>query len=298
MLKKLKNTLIYFMVLFLIWFVRKLPRGFAIRCLGKMGSLCFYLVGSERKKTIRHLEWIFHDQWPQEKIRQVAKQVFINLGRNMVDVIRFKMKDENSFFQEHITCEGWEHFEPAYKKGKGVVCLVSHMGAFELLHHFMGWKGYLTCVTGTQIYDPRLNRLLVENRRGPNNTYIERGTDSPRQIIRCLRDGNLFGVLLDQDTKVEGVFAPFLGKNAYTPSAPVKLAMKTGAAIVPFIIRMTPDFNHKITIEPEIVCEDTGDFEKDLITNVTRCNDIISKWILKTPDQWVWMHERWKTTQN
>lgn len=275
-----------------------LPRKFAIRSLGCMGTLCYYLIASERKKVLRHLEWIFGEKWQREKIKKTGRAVFANLGRNMVDVIQYKTKGSDSFFNQHVRLEGWENFEEAHKKGKGVVCLANHIGAFEILHHFLAWKGYSVCVTGTQIYDPRLNRLLVENRSGPNIVYVERGTDSAREIIRFLREGKLFGVLLDQDTKVEGVFAPFLGKIAYTPSAPVKLAMKTGAAIVPFVIRIMTDFKHKITIAPEIQLEDTNRFEQDLVANVTKCNDVISGWICETPDQWVWMHERWKTKQN
>lgn len=297
MLKKIKNDFIYVTISLLIFVFRIIPRSAVIVCLKNIGLLAYYMIYPERNKVKKNLELIYGGSWPDTEIHNVAKNVFINLGRNIVDVIRFKRQDMNKLFRRNVTCVGWEHFDSAQKRGKGIICFSGHMGAFELLHHYMAWRGYKICVTGAQIYDSRLNRLLIENRMGNRITYIERNRNTGREIIRHLHEGNLFGVLLDQDTRVEGVFAPFLGKSAYTPSTPVKIAMKTGAAIVPFVIRMDGYNRHYITIEPEIEMENTGNMEKDLIENVTRCNNIISKWITETPDQWVWMHDRWKTKE-
>jgi KDO2-lipid IV(A) lauroyltransferase len=266
----------------------------AIAKMAALGSICYLLIKKERLKTVAHLRFIFGNEWTDKKIAYTAWRIFINLGKNATDVIRLK-KCEDAFFKKKVAADGWKYFETAYKREKGVICLSCHIGAFELLHHYMAWRGYPICVTGTRIYDPRLNDLIVANRLGERISYVERGENSGRQIIRNLREGNLFGVLIDQDAPVEGIFAPFLGHPAFTPSTPVKIAMKTGAAIVPFVIRMQKDRKHQITIEPEIELVAAGDPEKDLLENVTRCNDVISKWIRETPDQWVWMHERWKT---
>ena len=293
--KNIKNDFIYYFILATIQVVRRIPRRLIIPLLGTLGILCYYIIGKERKKTLRHLNFIYGNDWPESKIKATARAVFRNLGRNAADVLRFKEQDMDQFFRNHVECRGWEHFEAAHQKGKGVVCLTCHMGAFELLLHFMAWKGYPACITGTPLYDPRLNRLLIEGRTGKDICYVERGTDSGREIIRYLRRGDLFGVLIDQDTDVEGIFAPFLGKESYTPSAPVKLSMKIGAPIVPFVIRMDRKCKHTITIEREIDLKDTGHPDHDLVENVTRCNQVISNWIRETPEQWVWMHRRWKT---
>jgi KDO2-lipid IV(A) lauroyltransferase len=136
---------------------------------------------------------------------------------------------------------------------------------------------------------------VVKNRLGERISYVERGENSAKAILRHLKNGNLFGALIDQDTNVSGVFAPFLGLPAFTPSAPIKIAMKNRSPVIPFLITLTPDNKHSITIEPEIIMADTGNKEKDIVENVTRCNNIISRWITQTPEQWVWMHERWNT---
>lgn len=298
MLKRIKNDLIYVLILGLIGLIRRMPRTLAMGFLAKFARIGFFLAGSERRKTTRNLRYIYGTAWSEKRIQRTAMESFENLGRNLADVIIFRHLGPERFFSQHVECKGWENFKRPHARGRGVVCLASHRGAFELLHHHMAWRGYPICVTGSPIYDPRLNRLVVENRSGERIHYVERGNSSAREILRFLKDGNLFGVLLDQDTKVDGVFAPFMGKPAFTPSAPVRLAMKTGAAIVPFAIELTGEKKQVITVEPEIEMVETGGFERDLIENVTRCNAVISRWIDSRPNQWVWMHERWKTRQN
>ncbi len=293
-IRKFKNRFIFTTVYLLIFLIRSTPRSIAIFLSKNVAVLVYYFAPKERKKTVKNLKKIFGNKWSEKEIHDTSKKVFINLGRNIVDIIKLK-KNTDAFFSTQIKCTGWENFEKAHSKKKGVICLACHMGAFELLPHYMAWKGYPICVTGTKIYDPKLNKLIIENRLGDNITYVERGKDSGREIIRHLVNGNLFGVLIDQDTKVDGVFAPFLGKEAFTPSAPIKLAMRTKSAIVPLVIKTDKNNFHHITIEKEIELVNTGNTKEDVIENTTRCNNVISKWIEETPEQWVWMHNRWKT---
>jgi KDO2-lipid IV(A) lauroyltransferase len=110
-----------------------------------------------------------------------------------------------------------------------------------------------------------------------------------------LRQGKIFGVLVDQDTNVEGVFADFLGRMAFTPSGAVRFAMKFDIPIFVFITVRMPGDKHHVYISDELAYLDTGDFEADLALNMQRINDIICSHIRKHPEQWVWMHERWKT---
>jgi KDO2-lipid IV(A) lauroyltransferase len=120
-------------------------------------------------------------------------------------------------------------------------------------------------------------------------------SESPRKIIRWLSDGFAFGVLIDQDTRVDGVFAPFLGLPAYTPSAPIRMAMKLKVPVVVATTVRQPDDTHYCFISKTLDLADSGNFDRDLVTNVTMANDLICKTITAYPDQWVWMHRRWKT---
>ena len=117
---------------------------------------------------------------------------------------------------------------------------------------------------------------------------------SPREMLKCLKENGLLGILADQDTdKVDGVFADFFGMPAYTPTGPVTLALKTGASILPcFIVR--ENNHHTIYVEEPLALTVTGEREKDLKVNINLCNKIIESYIRKYPAQWVWMHQRWK----
>jgi len=130
-------------------------------------------------------------------------------------------------------------------------------------------------------------------RSGPNIEYIAR-SENARKILRFLEEGRVFGALIDQDTSVDGVFAEFLGKPAHTPCGPVRIAMKYK---IPGVVAATvrgPDNRHQVMISPELELADTGNFERDLVENVTRANRILCMTIDEYPSQWVWMHRRWR----
>ena len=110
-----------------------------------------------------------------------------------------------------------------------------------------------------------------------------------------LREGRMMGVLVDQDTNVEGVFADFLGRPAFTPSSAIKFAMKFNIPIIVSVAARLRGDKHHVFISPQIECADTGNFEDDLVATTQKVNGVISDYIRKFPEQWVWMHERWKT---
>ena len=122
---------------------------------------------------------------------------------------------------------------------------------------------------------------------------IPRGEDA-RALLRVLRRGEILGLLMDQDTNVQGVFAPFFGRPAHTPVGPVRLAMRTGAPLVPMALYREGEGYH-LVVQPPIPLPDTGDREADLREGVARCNRTLEALIRRHPEQWVWMHRRWKT---
>lgn len=292
--KRIKNYLIYVAVRAGMMWMRQIQRATAQKFLGNLGWLGFYLVKSEREKTIRNLKKVFGAKYSDREIKAMARQVFVNLGRNMSDAFclnRFNEKNIDYF----VEWRGLENIDLALKKGRGAIALTGHIGNWEFLGAFLAIKGFPTNVVGAPIYDPRLDRLVVENRMSSGMKYIARG-NATREIIRALKRNELVGLLIDQDTKkVDGVFVDFLGHSAYTPVGPVVLAMKTGAAIVPMAVHLKKNGKHGVEVLPPLELKFTGDLEKDRLENTRLCNDVLSKFILNYPTQWVWMHERWKT---
>jgi KDO2-lipid IV(A) lauroyltransferase len=185
-------------------------------------------------------------------------------------------------------------FERIYGEGRGVVALTGHTGCFEMLLPLVAqrWKCPAFAV-GQQLFDPRIDRLVAQARSGANMDYIRR-TDNPRAIIRLLREGRTFGALIDQDTNVEGVFARFLGRPAYTPCGPVKLAMKYRIPVVVFTTARQPDNTHRVFVSDRLGLEDSGNMGRDLVVNVEKANELLCTTIERFPPQWVWMHRRWR----
>jgi len=291
--KRIKNTLIYWLVVYLILFVRLVSRHTALWFFGNLGIVAFHLIRSERKKTIRHLNMAFGSEKNQDEIQQIARQVFINLGRNGADALRLPLMNQSNIDQL-IRFEGIEILDHTYKNGKGTFLITGHIGCWELMGAAVALKGYPLYVIGKPVYDPRLDKIIIRNRELSGTKNIARG-NSLIQILKALRSNAMIGILIDQDTNVEGVFVDFFGKPAYTPVGPIALALKTGSFVVPMAVQLMDDFKHRVLIKEPIKLTRTGDKKQDLIINTQKLSDFLEETIRLYPSQWVWMHERWRT---
>jgi KDO2-lipid IV(A) lauroyltransferase len=187
-----------------------------------------------------------------------------------------------------------ENFEAANKKGKGVIFLTCHLGAFDLQVTTMAMHGLNPNIIGTPLKDERLNQLLWNYRNAHGAIAIQRGRETFR-MIKILKSGGSVALLIDQDTKVKSRFVNFFGKPAATPVGATVLALKTGAAIVPTYVHLGNDWKQHMHILPEIPMNTIGDDETDMVYNTQVLTTFIEEVIRKHPEQWVWMHERWKT---
>lgn len=216
------------------------------------------------------------------------------LGKNAGDVLRARSVRTLADIEKFVVVEGFENFERANAKKKGVVFVACHLGAFDLEVTIMSLRGWKPNVIGTALKDERLNELLFEYRNAHGAVAIERGKETLR-LLRTLKTGGMVALLIDQDTKVKSRFVEFFGRSAATPVGATILALKTGAAIVPTSIYLGHDGLQHMQIFPEIEAIITGDEEKDVVVNTQLCTTFIENQIRLHPDQWVWMHERWKT---
>lgn len=272
---------------------KTIPRRFGLALFSGVGTLCYYLLSRDRKRTVRNLRFIFGNEWSDRKIRAVSKAVFINLGKNLFDALHLDTMRAKKFDQT-ISHDSLDSMTAAKNGGKGAVLITAHLGCFEMLLHFFARKGFNGIVVGRTFKNPAVDKVVRKMRSGPGVEYIDRSEDS-RKIIRMLREGKMMGALIDQDTKVEGVFADFLGHTAFTPSSAVRFAMKFNIPIIVSVAARLPGDKHHVFISPQLTYTKTDDFEADLVTVIQQINDIIGAHIRNFPDQWVWMHERWKT---
>ncbi|GAO31424.1 lipid A biosynthesis lauroyl acyltransferase [Geofilum rubicundum JCM 15548] len=143
--------------------------------------------------------------------------------------------------------------------------------------------------------NPKINDLIVgyRQKRGMNN--IGRRNAYPK-LMDALGKGECLIIMIDQDTQAKGVFVDFFGHKAYTPTGAARLAMESQSPVLPMFMRRLPNNQHRFTILPPIPWKDTGSEATDLLENTKEYTKVIESVIREDPEQWVWMHERWKTT--
>ncbi len=292
--KRIKYTIIYWFTLALIFTSNLFPRKWVMMTTGRLGRMAFGLFKEPRRITINNLTSVFGEQMTTRQISDLAKEVFEMLGRNAGDLLRglpIKQLDE---LERFVKVKGQEHLDAAYDKGKGVIMVTSHIGAFEFVGSYLGLKGYQPNGIGTALKDERLNQLLISSRTSRGIVAIERGKETFK-MLKALKTGGMIIILIDQDTKVKSRFINFLGRPAATPIGGTLIAQMTGAAVVPICVTLQPDYSQLMRIYPEVKMVSTGDSENDLIVNTQSISNTTEMVIRQNPSQWVWMHERWKT---
>ena len=292
--KRLKYWSIYVLVSFLLWVSRTLPRSWILASYGALGGLAFQLAKRSKARTIRHLTLAYGDEKSPEEILAMAKRTYQFLGKNAGDIFRLMTVSSLEDFKKVVKIEGLEYFDQAHKAGKGIIAITCHRGAFELIASFFGLLNYNPLVVGTPLRDERLNELMMRNRNSRGVVAIEKGKETFR-LIKAIKKGGVVAMLIDQDTNVKSRFVDFYGRPAATPVGATVLALKTGAAVIPVSIKLGSDNFQHITVKPPVQLEETGDEEKDLVVNTQNFTTILEEFIREAPEQWVWMHERWKT---
>jgi KDO2-lipid IV(A) lauroyltransferase len=269
-----------------------LPRRMGLALFSSLGSTAFRLYNRDRGRAIRNVALAFPGNDPTI-VRALAKGSFTALGRNTLDALRLTYLDREGIL-ELCTVEGEENLRMPYEKGKGVVALTGHIGCWELLASYFSEKGYKVSVIARDLYDKRLNEIVVKMRERHGIVSIPRGSSAVAGY-KVLRRGEILGMLIDQDIDVDGVFVPFFGVPAHTPRGAAAFALKSGASIVPLAVHMQPDGGHRITIlrSLEFPSEDMAPQERiDELTR--RCSLAVEKLIRIYPQQWVWFHDRWR----
>ncbi|MBX2970889.1 MAG: lysophospholipid acyltransferase family protein [Cyclobacteriaceae bacterium] len=292
--RKIRYPLILGLVRFMIFISRLFPRKTWLALCGFLGGMAFHVASRSRKLATKHLKMAYGKEKSEAEIKAIAKQVFVMMGKNAGDIIRaFKVHTLEDFNKIRVV-HGVEIAERAFAKGKGVIFLTAHFGAFEFVATELAFRGYKPLIIGTPMKDERLTNLLWEQRNKLGASAIERGKETVR-LIKSLKSGGTIAILIDQDTRVKSVFVDFFGMPCATPIGATLLALRTGAAIVPIFYHLREDGMQEANFYPEVELTITGDEETDMRVNTQRLSDVIEAEIRKHPAQWLWLHERWKT---
>ena len=292
--KSIKYSLLTLAIKVLLFAIRLVPRKVSMSVMGGLGALVFMLSKKERDKSINNLNIAYGQEKSQDEIKAMAREVFVNLGKSGAEfAIKMGQNNPEQFF-ENLEVKGREHLQEALNKGKGILALVNHMGCWEGTALALPMLGIPTYAIGKKLGNEQLNTLLFESRGKKGVKTLARGT-SYKTMLRVLKEKNLVGILIDQDTNVRGVFVDFYGKPAFTPIGGAMLAMDSGAPVLPMFYIKKDDDTYEFIIDEEIPLVVTGNRRKDMEENTRLFHAVIEKYIKKYPTQWVWFHNRWKT---
>jgi KDO2-lipid IV(A) lauroyltransferase len=290
---RLRYRLEYVLAWGLLKIVGALPRPLA-RAAGISIAWTVYLLhGKLRRVGMRNLELAFPDKGRGER-KKILRSVFTSLGRQIAEVCLFpKYTREN--VSKTVVYEGFENFERALARGKGVLFLTGHLGAWELSAFAHSLYGYPLNIVMRPLDNPYLDRLAREYRTMHGNKAVDK--DFARGLIAAMRKGQTVGVLMDTNMIAsQGVFVDFFGISACTASGVARVALKTDAAVVPGFTIWDPVLQkYRLRFDPPVELVRTGTTEADVTANTAKFTKVIEDYVRKYPDQWLWVHRRWKT---
>jgi KDO2-lipid IV(A) lauroyltransferase len=256
-----------------------------------LGRLIFYALPWESKKAFEGLETAFPEKTKDER-REIAKKSFQNLGKCFFEFIYYTQRPQLPL-DDLVDVEGLEHLDRA--RGKGVIIVTAHIGNWEIAGMYLARKGYPLTAIAREVNNEGLNRLMVEFHRKNGMETILRKKDwgTLKRIVQTLTDDRMLAVLIDQDARVPGVFVDFFDKPAKTPSGPVAMALTTGAAVVVGFIVRQEDNRHRLILKP-VTMKKVGKRRENIVYNTWAITQMVEETVRRYPEQWVWMHRRWK----
>jgi KDO2-lipid IV(A) lauroyltransferase len=281
-----------------VWLILKtlgaLPRSVARGFAAFVTSLLFSLEPKLQKTAEFNLRLAF-PEWNDAQREDATRKMVRNLGWMAAEFARLPRLRKESV-GEIVILEGHENFLEGQRRGKGVLYLTGHIGAWELSSFAHALYGYPLHYMARPLDNKRLDALVNRYRCASGNKPIFKN-ESARVMLKILKDTGTVGILADQNTlPAEGVFVDFFGKLACTTTGLARVALHTGAAVVPGYAYWDETIQkYRLRFEPLVELIQTGDTERDVFENTQRFAKVIEEIIRKHPDQWVWVHKRWKT---
>ena len=271
-----------------------LPRSAARFVGASFAAVAFMIRTPLRRAAVFNLKLAFPD-WTDEQRKETIRRMIQQIGWMAAEFARFPMY-VRGHIERVVVIDGAGNFELARQRGNGVLFLTGHMSAWELAPFAHALYGHPLHFLVRPIKNRRVDELINRYRCLSGNRPIEKNK-SARMILKVLGDGGTVGILSDHNTTAEeGVFVDFFGIPASTTSGLARIALRTDAAVVPGFLSW--DYGRKIyrlRFEPGIELVRTGDEEADVRENTARFTRVIENYIRQHPDQWLWVHKRWKT---
>jgi KDO2-lipid IV(A) lauroyltransferase len=288
------ESLEFIIVRLLLFGLGALPRPWARAVGAAIGRLSYVLMARLRKTGLRNLALAYPDLSPTARERLLRGE-YRNLGWLLAEFCQMpSYTRENT--RAFLRYQGLDHFLAAQARGRGVLIVTGHLGAWELSSFYHSLMGHPMSMVIRRLDNPRIDRLVNRIRCLHGNEVLHKD-DFARGLLAAMRSGRTVGILMDTNmTPPQGVFVPFFGVPACTASGLARVALKTGAAVLPgFLLWHDDEQKYVLTFGEEIAIERTGEDEQDILTLTASCTAAIESYIRRYPEQWLWVHRRWKT---
>lgn len=283
--------MLYYLVKIVSWIVCSLPWTIRRKMGIGIGRLCWPLVPAKRRKMA--IDNISRALGIDEKqATAIAKASAIRFGPMFMEVFHMPRLNKGNI-SHYVTLSGSEHLEDALALGRGVVLATAHSGNWELLGAALAMHGFPLVAVVQRQTNAAMDTFINEYRTkaGMHVTYKQ----GVREMVKLLGGGKIIGLLMDQDNHQDGVFIEFFGRIASTPQGAAALARLNNSPIVPAFITENPDGTHTAIIHPPVFVDKSDDRSEDIRRTIQLLTRIIEQHIRKHPNEWFWLHNRWKT---
>ncbi len=278
------------------WIVRLVPRRWLEAFGAALGTLVWAL-HVRRRVVLDNLRLAFPERTEAER-RAIARATFVNLGRMISDFIRIPFMGREEL-ERIFVYEGWDRFEEARNldRSRGVIACTAHFGNFEVLAAAHTLRGVPVTMISRQMGKSGANDLwrALRQRSGVEDLVVSKGS-TLSAAIRSIKAGRNLGYVIDQNQAARhAIFPTFFGVPAATAATPAVLQLRSGAAVIFVLSYPLGDGRHRVIFEGPLRVPDTGDRERDVLAFVQDLNDRLERWVRAHPEQWYWLHRRWKT---
>jgi KDO2-lipid IV(A) lauroyltransferase len=271
-----------------------MPPRIAIALGRAMGRIAYTSAGNLRRTGKRNLELAFPEKSERQRT-EILRSCFRSLGRELGVFSQFSTASPHTLLSL-TDCEGLEHLEAAKAQGRGVILFTGHLGAWELTSFALSLLGHPLSFLVRRIDNPKVERLVDDSRTRFGNKTLDK-LSAARSMVKILRTGGTLGLLLDLNTlDDEAIFVDFFGIPASTNFMVAKLALRTQAPIIPIFAPWEEEREKFVLrIQQPVSIESKGNEEEDVLRLTAMLSLVVEENVRRYPDQWLWIHKRWKT---
>ena len=290
----MRQRLEFILVFVLVRGLGALPRRLARAAGAGLGALAFAFTRRLRRTGDRNLE-IAYPESDATWRRHIVRQLYRNLGMHMAEfclMSRYTPADTRGL----VRYAGLEHYLAARDRGRGVLVVTGHLGLWEFSSFYHSLMGYPMSMVIRRLDNPLVDRLVNRIRCLHGNTVVHKD-DFARGLLGAMRRGETVGILMDTNmTPPQGIFVDYFGTPACTASGLARVAMRTEAAVLPgFLTWREDEKRYVLEFGEPLELVRTSNDEQDMAANTQICTTAIETWVRRFPEQWLWVHRRWKT---